>query len=104
MKITHYERPTAIINSNCRKTSKIPSASVSRNAEYDQLTIRQTPITQKSDEQFILSLKNQLSSEVKTGASQYKLDDLRRQVTLNEYDKNIADIARKILMDQEVLP
>lgn len=104
MKITHNEKPTGIINSSFKKSLKLPSASTRKNANYDQLTIHQTTNPIANDEQFISVLKDQLSSEVKMGASQYKLDDLRRQVALNQYDLNPADIARKILMDQEVLP
>ncbi|MEA4987061.1 MAG: hypothetical protein VB095_03305 [Anaerovorax sp.] len=103
MKITNNERPSGIVNSNSlKKSNKISTVSAQKNAEYDQITISQTPAAQKSDEQFISFLKNQLSSEVKMGASQYKIDDLSKQIALNKYDKNLADISRKILMDQEV--
>lgn len=103
MKITNNDRTSGIVNStNLKKLNKISTSSAQKNAEFDQLTISQTPTTMKSDEQFISLLKNQLSSEVKMGASQYKIDDLSKQIALDKYDKNLAEIARKILMDQEV--
>ncbi|WP_206459614.1 hypothetical protein [Anaerovorax sp. IOR16] len=103
MKITNNDRTSGIVNStSLKKLNKISTSSSQKNAEFDQLTISQTPTTMKSDEQFISLLKNQLSSEVKTGASQYKIVDLSKQIALDKYDKNLAEIARKILMDQEV--
>ncbi|WP_324824530.1 hypothetical protein [Sinanaerobacter sp. ZZT-01] len=103
MKVINNERPSGIINSIAlKKSSKNSVAPEQKNAEFDQITISQSPTSQKSDEQFITYLKNQLVSEVKSGASQYKITDLSQQIALKQYDNNPADIARKILMDTEV--
>ncbi len=103
MKITTNDRFCGRINPTIvKKTPKNTISSEQKSTEFDQITISQTPVSQKSDEQFITFLKNQLLSEVKAGASQYKLADLSQQTALGQYDNNSADIARKILMDLEV--
>jgi anti-sigma28 factor (negative regulator of flagellin synthesis) len=50
-----------------------------------------------SDEQFIRQLSKKISDEVKAGTSQAKLDEIKRQIALGEYEIDVDDIVGKIL-------
>lgn len=66
---------------------------------YDKITIGTSSLCDLPNNQFISVLKNRLSAEVKTGASNYTLTDLGNQVALGQYDINIASVVKKIMLD-----
>ncbi|MCL1809362.1 MAG: hypothetical protein FWG42_06340 [Clostridiales bacterium] len=65
----------------------------------DKITIAPSRGSDIPDAQFIAQLRKNIVSEIMAGAPEYKLDDLRQQAALGEYDVNIPDIIRKMLLD-----
>ena len=82
--------------------AKPASEHVSKSSDFDKITIGATQKTGIPDEQFVSQLKKSIIAEIQAGAPEYKLDDLKQQIALDEYDVNVPDIARKILLDNEV--
>ena len=78
---------------------KTPSESVGKSLGRDKITIAASQ-GEVSDAQLIAQLKKSLSAEIQAGASERKLDDLRQEIALGEYDVNIPDIIRKMLLDE----
>jgi len=98
--------PENIINSNrniVRKQSsddtKTASETVSKSSDFDRLTIGANQKAGVPDEQFIAQLKKSILADIQAGAPEYKLEGLKQQITLDEYDVNIPDIIRKMLLD-----
>jgi len=98
--------PESLINSNrniVRKQgsdgTKTASETVSKSSDFDRITIGANQKTGIPDELFIAQLKKSILSEIQAGAPEYKLDALKQQITLDEYDVNIPDIIRKLLLD-----
>ena len=98
--------PENIINSN-RSIANKQNASENKQAsgvsgkpsDYDKLTIASSEKTGVPDAQFIAQLKKSIMSEIQAGAPERKLDALKRQIALDEYDINIPDVVRKIMLD-----
>jgi hypothetical protein len=65
----------------------------------DKLTIESNQNPALSDDQLIALLKKNIMSEIQAGAPERKLDDLRQQIALDEYDVNVPDIVRKMMLD-----
>ena len=101
--------PENMLNSNRNITKKHDSdnkkpaaGAISKSSDYDKVTIGADKKTGLSDAQFVAQLKKGILAEIQAGAPEYKLDDLKQQIALDEYDVNVPDIARKILLDNEV--
>lgn len=62
----------------------------------DTLTIQSEKANSLSDEQFLSVTTKRIAAEVRQGASEYKLQDLRRQVALGEYDIGVNEMIRKM--------
>ena len=73
-----------------------------KNSVQDTITIRSGGAPASSDSQFIQMVKKHLLSEIGAGASEYKLNDLRCQVALGQYDVNISEIVRKMTLESEI--
>ena len=71
-----------------------PKASVG-----DKITIGSNQAPALSDAEFIAQLKKTILSEIQAGAPEHKLADLKQQIALDEYDINIPDIVKKIMLD-----
>ena len=101
--------PESIINNNrniAKKTnpddSPARAETAARPSERDKIIITSnqgTDNTGISDAQFISRLKRSILSEVQTDAPEYMLDSLKQRIALNEYDINVPDIIRKMLLD-----
>ena len=75
-----------------------PEASAKPSA-CDKLTIESSQNTALSDAEFIAQLKKNILSEMQAGASERKLNDLKQQIALDEYDINVPEVVRKIMLD-----
>jgi anti-sigma28 factor (negative regulator of flagellin synthesis) len=78
-----------------KKTGETGFADALSKVMSDRITIDANQTL--SDEQFIKQLSKKISDEVKAGASQAELEDLKRQIALGEYDIDVDDIVSKIL-------
>lgn len=78
---------------------KSASDTVSKSSDFDKITIGTAEKTGIPDEQFVSQLKKSILSEIQAGAPDYKLEDLKQQIALNEYDINVPDITKKIMLD-----
>ena len=101
--------PENIINTNkdiLRKQPQNKGAAVSENvakaSDYDKITIGSKPDADVTDAQLISQLKKGILAEIQAGAPEHKLAGLKQQIALDEYDVNIPDIIRKIMLDAEV--
>jgi len=65
----------------------------------DKITIGSNQAPALSDAEFIAQLKKNILSEIQAGAPEHKLADLKQQIALDEYDVNIPDIVKKIMLD-----
>lgn len=98
--------PENIINSNrniankqnANESKQAPEASA-KSSDYDKLTIASSDKGGVPDAQFIAQLKKGILSEIQAGAPEHKLDGLKRQIALGEYDVNVPDVVRKIMQD-----
>lgn len=85
-----------------QKNTNVKSTEIKKES-FDQILINKVNQTNTkpalNESQFISGLKSQISAEVQKGASEYKLADLSKQIALDEYDINPADIARKMMMN-----
>lgn len=101
--------PNGIKNSDGYQVSKLAQkekemktagdATMKAAGKTDTLTIKSVPEEIKVDAQFVENLKNQILSEVKAGADLHKMDDLKKQISLGQYDINPADIVRKMMKE-----
>ena len=98
--------PENLINSNRNIVKKQKqddykpaSDSVSKSSDFDKITIGATQKIGIPDEQFVAMLKKSIITDIQGGAPDYKLDDLKQQIALNEYDVNVPDTIRKMLLD-----
>ena len=66
-------------------------------AFQDTLTIQSEKTNSLSDEQFLSAATKRMAAEVREGASDYKLQDLQRQVAFGEYDIGVNEMIRKIM-------
>ena len=98
--------PENIINSN-RNIAKKQNVSENRQSpeaagkasDFDKITIASNEKTGIPDAQFIAQLKKSIMSEIQAGAPEHKLDGLKRQIALDEYDINVPDVVRRIMLD-----
>lgn len=72
-----------------------------KSAFQDTLTIQSEKANTLSDEQFLSMTTKRLANEVREGASEYKLQDLQRQVAFGEYDIGVSEIIRKMMLEGE---
>jgi len=102
MKITTQGMPRnpELNNNNAQalKAKKGSSDSVAKSADFDKISIGKDE-GGRSDAQLIAALKKSIMSDLMVGASEQKLNDLRQQIALGEYDVNPSDIAKKMLLD-----
>jgi len=97
--------PESLLNSrNIVKKQKAEeqtpaSDGVSRSSDFDKITIGAAEKTGIPDEQFVSQLKKSILAEIQAGASEYKLEGLKKQIALNEYDINVPDITKRIMLD-----
>lgn len=68
-----------------------------KSAFQDTLTIQNEKKSSLSDEQFLSATTKRVAAEVREGATEYKLQDLQRQVALGEYDIGVSEIIRKMM-------
>jgi len=101
--------PENILNSNRNIARKQDSGdkksaveTAFKSSDYDKITIGANQKNDLSDAQFIAQLKKGILAEIQAGAPEYKLEDLKQQIALDKYDVNVPDIARKMLLDNEV--
>lgn len=78
------------------KKSAQPETAVKASA-CDTLTIDATRSAGISDAQFISQLKKGIMSDIQAGAPEHKLDSLKQQIALDEYDVNIPEIVKKLM-------
>jgi len=71
----------------------------SKSAARDKITITSTQSHALSDAEFMAQLKKSILSDIQAGAPEHKLSDLKQQIALDEYDINISDIVRKMMLD-----
>jgi len=102
MKIT----PDNILKINRDVTKKQPetkstvaSNSTSKPFAQDKITIESNQGLTLSDVEFVTQLKKNILAEIKAGAPEHKLIDLKQQIALNEYDVNVPEVVRKIMLD-----
>jgi len=65
----------------------------------DTITIAANQNTEVTDAQFIAQLKKMILTDIQAGAPEHKLNDLKQQIALDQYDVNIPDVVRKIMSD-----
>jgi hypothetical protein len=68
-----------------------------KSSDFDKITIASNDKNGIPDAQFIMQLKKSILAEIQAGSPEHKLDDLKQQIALNQYDINIPDIVRKIM-------
>lgn len=66
---------------------------------FDTITIGSPSVSDLPANEFAAILKNQIANEVKAGTSSYKLNEIKTQIALGEYDINAVDIVRKMMVD-----
>lgn len=96
--------PEQILNNNrdvlrkqdAGKPGVKPEVAVKSSA-CDTITIEAKQDADVTDAQFIAQLKKSILSDIQAGAPEHKLDSLKRQIALNEYDVNIPEIIKKIM-------
>ena len=88
-----------IVNKKNSNENKPVSETAEKSSDYDKLTIASNEKAGLPDAQFIAQLRKGVMSEIQAGAPEHKLDGLRRQIALDEYDINIPDIVRKLIQD-----
>lgn len=103
MKITGNYFASQIEKKTIQKTNNAePTAFKGKLPSVDTITISASKES-VAESQFINALKNQISSEVKVGASPQKLGSISDQVAKGEYEINANEIAKKILLaDSEI--
>ena len=80
------------------KDAAAPEAA-EKSSGRDKITIASNQSGEITDAQFIAQLKKSIISDIQAGAPEHKLNDLKQQIALDEYDVNISDIIRKIMHD-----
>ncbi|WP_027400144.1 hypothetical protein [Anaerovorax odorimutans] len=81
------------------KSKAIEKKETEQKQSYDKITIGNTSVCDLPKNQFVSVLKNHIMTEVKTGASSYKLNDLSNQIALGEYDTNINSVVKRMMLD-----
>ena len=84
---------------NQGKDMTASSESAPKTSAGDKITIASNQVPALTDAEFIAQLKKTILSEIQAGAPEHKLADLRQQIALDEYDINIPDIVKKIMLD-----
>lgn len=85
---------------NKNKTNQVSSQSpsVSRAKNCDEIIIRGKAETPEQNS-FIDALKNKISKEVATPASEEKIADLKQQIEAGTYQIDIDQISKKMLLN-----
>ena len=73
--------------------------SASKSAAHDKITISSTQSPVLSDADLLAQLKKSILGDIQSGASEHKLGGLKQQIALDEYDLNVPDIVRKMMLD-----
>jgi len=96
--------PEQIINNNrdvlkkqdVAKKSMQPETAAKASA-CDTITIEAKQAAEITDAQFIAQLKKMVLADIQAGTPEYKLEGLKQQIALDEYDVNIPDIVKKLM-------
>ena len=72
-----------------------------KSAPRDKITIESAPAVTLSDAELVAQLKKSILNDIQAGADRHKLNDLKRQIALEEYDVNIPEVVKKIMLDAE---
>ena len=80
------------------------SSEAAARSSFDKITIESNQNQGMSDEQLISQLKKSILSDIQTGAPEYKLNDLKQQIALDEYDINLTETIRKIMFGNPEVP
>ena len=72
-----------------------------KETDRDKITIGANHPSGPTDAQLIASLKSGIMADMQTGASQQKINSLKQQIALNQYDVNPSDIAKRLMLDSE---
>jgi len=83
---------------NVKKNNAI-SGTVKKSADYDKIIIGAGNPAGISDDQFIATLKKAIMSEIQAGASERKLNDLKNQIAVDQYEINASDIVKRMMLD-----
>lgn len=98
MKINGNYFNTPIGKKNIQKQNDIEKPAFKNPMQsVDSLTISASK-NQIADAQFVSSLRNQISSEVKAGTSAEDIDNLSGQISRGEYEIGANEIAKRILL------
>lgn len=96
--------PEQLLNSNrdvlrkqdAGKKGSLPETAAKLSA-CDKITIEAKQGGDVSDAQFIAQLKKNILSDIQAGAPEHKLEDLKKQIALDEYDINIPELIKKLM-------
>lgn len=75
------------------------SGKLKNSKNFDDIIIHYNNASDTNSDAFINDIKNKIMADVKSPAASYKLNDLKSQIALGEYQINISDIAKKILLN-----
>ena len=87
------------LNKN-KDASEAASDPALRSSACDKITIESSQGPALSDAELIAQLKKNILSDIQAGTPEHKLNDLKQQIALDEYDVNIPDIIRKLMLDE----
>lgn len=65
--------------------------------DYDTVNIRRTPVAQDDDESFARILARRTASQINTGASQERVQELSRRIADGTYQPDAQRIAGRML-------
>ena len=92
----------AALNKSYPSTRGRSMAEELKSGFQDTLTIQSEKANLLTDEQFLSVTAKRMAAEVWEGASEYKLQDLQRQVAFGEYDIGVSEIIRKMMFAGDV--
>ncbi|MBN7773737.1 flagellar biosynthesis anti-sigma factor FlgM [Clostridium aminobutyricum] len=99
MKITGNYFNSQIEKKTIQKPNNMEPAALKNKAQsVDTITISNASKDTIAENQFINTLRNQISSEVKASISPQELNSISDQVAKGEYEINANEIAKKILL------
>lgn len=78
--------------------SETNESNVKNNKNFDNIIISSLNSNEDSTDTVINDLKNKIMSDIKSPAPQNKINDLKSQIALGEYQINTHDIVKKILL------
>ena len=90
-----------VTNAQIPKKSRVSSEEAAKQADCDKITIGASNSSGPSDAQLIASLKKSIMTDIWAPAPEQKINDLKQQIALNQYDINPGDIAKRLMHDSE---